>query len=117
MPLSADRLCTVTAHFVDASGADRSGVVVRFTPTGAADRRVGTSFVAQEVSAESDAAGALTITLIRGMRGTMSATGLPMFREVEVPDQAAVDLFELIAGAPDPLSPHEILPTTLPRRS
>ena len=117
MPLSPTSLCTVTAHFVRADGSDVKGVFARFTPLTATERPQGASFVSADISAESDEDGLLTMTLIRGMKGYLSVTGIPLFREVTVPDSPTANLFDLVADAPDPLEPTTVEVIDLPRRS
>ena len=117
MPLPSTSLCTVTAHFVKADGSDMKGVLVRFTPLTATERPQGSSFVSADVTAESDEDGLLSITLIRGMKGYLAVTGIPLFREVTVPNASTANLFDLVADAPDPLEPTTVTVIDLPRRS
>ena len=69
------------------------------------------------MTAESDAAGLLTITLFREMQGTLTITGIPLTRQITVPDAATADLYDLVGNLPDPLTPVEIPFTFPPRRS
>ena len=117
MPLPPTSLCTVTAHFVRADGSDMKGVLVRFTPATATERPQGSSFVSADITAESDEDGQLSLTLIRGMHGYLAVTGIPLFREVTVPDSPTANLFDLVADAPDPLEPTTVEVIDLPRRS
>lgn len=117
MPLPPTSLCTVTAHFVRADGSDMKGVLVRFTPATATDRPQGSAFVSSEITVESDEDGLVSMTLVRGMHGLLAVTGIPLFREVTVPDAPTADLFDLVADAPDPLEPTTVEVIDLPRRS
>ena len=117
MPLPAADLCTVTGTFFDASGVEKRGVLVRFTPMSIPERMRNQGFIVAEITAESDEDGLVTLNLVRGAKGVISITGISLFREVEVPDLSACDIFELVGTAPDPFEPNEEEFIDLPRTS
>jgi hypothetical protein len=97
--------CTISAAFITADGEPKQGVLVRFTPTNLQDRvSANAYFVASEVTAESDEDGLVEFDVLRNLRGTLTVTGVPLSREVIIPDAAEADLFGLIEAAQDPLA-------------
>jgi hypothetical protein len=115
--LAASRLCTVTGTFYDAGGRALQGVYVRFTPDRDTTQFLSSGIVASEVTAESDESGALSLTLVRGVTGTLAITGLGVVRQVTVPDQGAITLKGLAELGDDPLEVQKTRFKKLPRRS
>lgn len=109
--------CTVTATFYDGGGNGMEGVYVRFTPLRGTDSVFANGMFVQEVTASSDEDGALSLTLVRGVLGTLSVSGLGIVRQVRVPDVAATTLNSLIALGDDLLEVQTPKFTRLPRRS
>jgi hypothetical protein len=96
-----DAVCLVTALFRDASGNGFQGVHVRFTPNVLSDQNAANSFIVRDVDAQSDEDGEFQMYLLRGMRGTISVSGLGLVREVEIPDVATIQLFDLVGATQD----------------
>lgn len=115
--LTASHLCTVTGAFYDAGGQAMQGVYVRFTPGRDTTQFLSSGIVASETTAESDESGVLSMTLVRGVTGTLAITGLGIVRQVTVPDQGAITLKGLAELGDDPLEVQKTRFKKLPRRS
>ena len=114
--------CRVRHTFYNASGDKLAGVVVRFTPDASVPQRVaGLGLVSGQVDVVSSHAaetlGEVDFRLLKGLRGTISLTHLPLVREITVPDVDEADLFDLVAELPDPLEPIDQSFIDLPRSS
>jgi len=112
-----DNICTVTGTFYDASGNYMNGVFVRFTPSRSTDAFISQGVIALEATAESDENGALSLELIRGVKGMLTITGLGIVREVEIPDNGTIDIMDLVALGDDLLEVQKPQFVKLPRRS
>jgi hypothetical protein len=108
--------CTITGTFVTASGQPVTNILVRFTPD-REQRLPSGQFVSREVSVQSNSQGLVTLTLIRGLRGLLTVTGIAMVRHVEVPDASTANLFDLLGQAPDLFETGLEQVVDLPRRS
>lgn len=115
--IGASRVCVVTGQFYDAAGNAMLGVYVRFTPTRDTTSFLSSGIVASEVTAQTDEDGAFTMTLVRGVTGTLAITGLGIVREVTIPDTGTVSLKDLVERGPDPLEVQRPTFKKLPRRS
>lgn len=110
-------VCLVTGRFFDASGNYFQGVWVKFTPNQIVDQVFASGMVAREVAVQSDANGAVSFYLMRGMRGTLTISGIGICREVTVPSTGTVDIFDMINGTDDPLEVQSVDFVSLPRSS
>lgn len=88
--------CTLVAHFTDASGEPFQGVYAKFTPTRDVEAIKSGLVAVREVSASSDEEGNLELTLLQGLTGTLSITGIGIVRKVTVPTQDTCSLEDLI---------------------
>ena len=102
--LSSDDTCELTATFRDASGEPKQGVLVRFTAQTETNANTSFGFVSGPVTAQSDAEGAVSLKLIRGLKGTLAVTGIHLVRQVTIPDVATIDIFALVNNAADPFA-------------
>jgi hypothetical protein len=109
--VGSSNTCTLTGTFIDAAGDYKQGVYVRFTPNTENARLTGVGFVAGDVTAVSDASGEVSIT------GLLAISGTSLVRNVTIPDQSTIDIFELAAQGDDLLEVQELELTALPRRS
>jgi hypothetical protein len=115
--VGSSNTCTLTGTFIDAAGDYKQGVYVRFTPNTEDSRLTGVGFVAGDVTAVSDATGAVSFTVVRGITGLLAISGTSLVRNVTIPDQSTIDIFELAAQGDDLLEVQELELTELPRRS
>ena len=115
--LGTSKTCLVTGTFFDAKGDYMQGVYVRFTPLRLEDAFLTSGIVAHEVTASSGEDGAVSLYLVRGMKGTLTITGIGLVREVEVPDSGAIDIIALAATGDDLLEVQKPQFVKLPRRS
>jgi len=115
--LGTSQTCTVTAQFYDAGGKAQKGVYVRFTPDRDTEAFLTSGVVATETTAESDDDGYLEMTLVRGLSGTLSVTGLGLVRQVTVPNLGSTTLKNLVENGDDPLEVQRPRFKPLPRRS
>jgi|SaaInlStandDraft_4_1057021.scaffolds.fasta_scaffold50116_2 hypothetical protein len=115
--VGVDNTCTLTGTFVDSAGNFLPGHHVRFSPDLATSQVTGVGFVADDVTATSDANGEISFTAVRGLTGLLAVSGSSLVRRVTIPDQATIDIFELAATADDLLEIQEIELVELPRRS
>lgn len=115
--IGTSNTCRITATFIDAAGNYKKGVLVRFSPITAQQEHSLYGYIANDVTAESNADGALSMTLVRNMFGLLTITGVGIVRRVTIPDQETIDLFELAAEGDDALSVQTPVFVTLPRRS
>ena len=112
-------LCIVTAQFYTASGAGMSGVRVTFQPGDLMTQFHAQGIITDDaVWADSDSSGALSLSLVRGVRGWISCTYMQMVREIGVPDEDTVSLQDIESLVPDLLTARTPAPLyALPRRS
>jgi hypothetical protein len=115
--VAAGNLCTVTGTFLTADGSYLPGIYVRFSPDLETARVTALGFIGKEATATSNASGQLSLTLIRGLTGLLSITGSDLVRRVTIPDQAAIDIFDLASTGADLLEVQELELVELPRRS
>lgn len=110
-------VCTVTATFLDASGNGVEGVHVRITPIVLSEQFLSAGVVARDIDGQSDEDGAFSVQVLRGLTCRVAVSGLGLVREVTIPDDATVDLFDLVSDAPDLLEVQETEFVELPRLS
>jgi hypothetical protein len=113
-----ETVCAVTHTFLTIGRVPMMGMQVTFQATGNYSGE-GMSAVG-EATQFSDAAGAIRLVLSRGVRGWFTVPGMDgMCREVTIPDQAEVDLLDLLATVEDHLTVTKRSwdSTLLPRRS
>lgn len=115
--IGTENVCTVSGTFIDAAGNYLSGVKVRFSPDIETARVTGVGFVGEDVTATSSALGVASFTAVRGLTGLLAISGSDLVRRVTIPDQASVDLFELVSTGADLLEVQELELVELPRRT
>lgn len=96
--------CKVTGTFLSARGDYQVGVHVRFTPNFGPNSIVALGIISRESTVQTDTQGRLEMYLLKGQSGTLAISNLGLVREVTIPDAAEVDIFDLVADAPDPLA-------------
>lgn len=115
--LGTSKTCRVTEQFYDAGGSALKGVYVRFTPDRTTDAFLASGVIASDVTAESDDDGQLEMYLVRGLRGTITVTGLGISRQVTVPSVGSTTLRSLVEVGDDLLTVQRPRFKPLPRRS
>lgn len=115
--IGSGNVCTVTATFYKADGSAFEGVFVRFTPLRSVDSFLSSQAIVQETTASSNENGELSLQLVRGVKGTLSVSGLGIVRTVRVPDVATIPLRDLVDLGDDVLAVQTTEFTVLPRRS
>jgi len=115
--LDASKLCILTATFFDAGGNYREGVYVRFSPDVTSDEKLEDGWVAADITAVSDAAGQISMSVVQGAKGTLSVSGIGLVRIVEIPATTTYPLFSLVSGTDDLLEIQNPRYIDLPRRS
>lgn len=115
--IGANKTCTVTGRFFDASGEALVGVYVRFTPDRETDAFLSSGIVALDVTTSSDREGNLSLRLVRGMTGTISIAGLGITRRVTVPNVGTIPIQSLVELGDDPLEVQRPKFKSLQRRS
>ena len=96
--------CKVTGTFLSARGDYQVGVHVRFTPNFGPNSIVALGIISRESTVQTDTQGQLEMYLLKGQSGTIAISNLGLVREVTIPNAAEVDIFDLVADAPDPLA-------------
>jgi hypothetical protein len=96
--------CKVTGTFLSARGDYQVGVHVRFTPAFGLSSITNLGVISRETTVQTNAQGQLEMYLLKGQKGTIAISNLGLVREVEVPDVSEIDIFALMATAPDPLA-------------
>lgn len=96
--------CKVTGTFLSARGDYQVGVHVRFTPKFGTTSITNLGIISRESTVQTDTQGRLEMYLLKGQLGTIAISNLGLVREVEIPDAAEIDIFELMATADDPLA-------------
>jgi hypothetical protein len=96
--------CKVTGTFLSARGDFQVGVHVRFTPAFGTTSITNLGIISRESTVQTDTQGRLEMYLLKGQRGTIAISNLGLVREVEIPDETEVDIFDLMALADDPLA-------------
>ena len=114
--IGVTKVCKVTGTFYDGGGNALKGVYIRFTPLRTTDAVLSSGVIAQEVTQVSNTSGKVEFYLVRGVKGTLSISGLGVVREVEVPDVGTIDVMDLAALGDDLLEVQRPQFTTLPRR-
>jgi hypothetical protein len=115
--VGSSNTCLITGTFIDAAGDYLQGVYVRFSPSIESARKMGIGFVAADVTAVSNASGQVSFNVVRGIQGLLAISGTALVRNVTVPNQANIDLFDLAATGSDLLEVQELELIPLPRRS
>ena len=110
-------VCKVTGTFIDAGGDYKKGVLVRFSPITVQAEHTSYGYIAGDINAESNADGAVTFNAVRGVFGLLTITGIGLVRRVTIPNESAIDIFELAAQGDDALEVQTPTFVTLPRRS
>ena len=77
---------------------------VRFTPNFGPNSIVALGIISRESTVQTDTQGQLEMYLLKGQSGTIAISNLGLVREVTIPNAAEVDIFDLVADAPDPLA-------------
>lgn len=103
--IGEENVCRITHRFYNASGQAIAGVEVTFQ----ANRLIGQVredySIRDEVTALSDATGAVELVLVRGLQGLLTVHGFEgMCQQVTIPDTGAADLFDIYASTENPLS-------------
>jgi len=96
--------CKVTGTFLSARGDYQVGVHVRFTPAFGPTSITNLGIISRESTVQTDSQGRLEMYLLKGQSGTIAISNLGLVREVEIPDETEVDIFDLMALADDPLA-------------
>lgn len=109
--------CKVTGTFLNARGDYQVGVHVRFTPAIGTNQVTPLGIISRETTAQTDTEGRLEMYLLPGQSGTLAISGMGLVREVTVPDETEIDIFELIADTDDPLAVQVANTNPLIRRS
>ena len=109
--------CKVTGTFLNARGDYQVGVHVRFTPAIGTNQVTPLGIISRETTAQTDTEGRLEMYLLPGQSGTLAISGMGLVREVTVPDETEIDIFELIADTDDPLVVQVVNTNPLIRRS
>ena len=115
--IGTDNTCIVTGTFIDAGGDHKKGIYVRFSPITVAGAHTTFGYIVDDVTAETDANGSLSMTAVRGVKGLLSITHIGLVREVTIPDEATIDVFALAATGEDLLEVQTPSYYELPRRS
>ena len=115
--IDPSQLCELTATFIDAGGNFLQGVRVRFSPDLETGRITGVGFIGEDVTDGSDESGAFSMSVVRGLTGLLTVSGTTLVRRVTIPDQATIDVFELLSTGTDLLEVQELELIELPRRS
>ena len=109
--------CKVTGTFLDARGDYQVGVHVRFTPNFGPNSVVPLGVVSRESTAQTNSEGLLEMYLLPGQTGTIAISGMGLVRQVTIPNEAEVDIFDLISDTDDPLAVQVANTNPLIRRS
>ena len=113
--IGTQNTCELTAKFITAGGDFKEGVYVRFSPENTANLSSG--FVVEEVTAESDSEGNLSMHVVKGVKGLLTITGSGIVRRVTIPQDDAKDIFELVAESEDLLEVKSVELLEFPKRS
>lgn len=109
--------CNITGRFIDAGGNYKKGVMVVFSPISVQEEHTAYGYISDSLSTESDSAGLISFSAVRGVFGLLTITGVGIVRRVTIPDQETIDVFELVSRGEDALQVQTPTFVTLPRRS
>lgn len=115
--VGTENTCNITGRFIDAGGNYKKGILVKFSPITAQSAHTEHGYIAGDISAESDATGQISMSVLRNTFGLITITHIGIVRRVTIPNQATIDIFALAAQGNDPLEVQTPMYTTLPRRS
>jgi hypothetical protein len=115
--LGLSKVCRVVGQFYDASGFGAAGIYVRFTPDRDTTSFLADGIVAVEVTAVTDADGALEMYLARGVTGILAITGVGVVRRITVPATGQINIKDLADLGDDPFEVQSPKFYKLPRSS